>query len=262
MARTALVTGASSGIGKEFAKQLAMQGNDLILVSRSREKLEELSEQLHSLYHVEINVIALDLSQPGAAQQVYNHTEQLGKSVDILINNAGFGLSGAFLNHSAVAYHQQIQLNVMTLVELTHLFLASMVKRGSGSIMNLASLLSFLPFPYCSVYSATKSFVLSFTEALHEEYRHHGIRVLAVCPGPTDTNFFQTAREVETKQKRTASQVVETALRALEMNKSFVIDGGTNYLTALLGRILPRATLAKVLGSAMRKSLKQKPVDR
>jgi hypothetical protein len=259
MARTALITGASSGIGKEFAKQLAMQGNDLILVSRSKLRLEELADELRTLYRVEVNVIALDLSQPGAAQQVFRHTEQLAKSVDLLINNAGFGLSGAFLNHAAEDYRGQIGLNIMTLVELTHLFLTSMVERGSGSVVNLASLLSFLPFPYCSVYSATKSFVLSFTEAIHEEYRHLGIRVLAVCPGPTDTNFFQTAREVETKRKRTTTQVVATALSTLEKNKSFVIDGTSNYMVALLGRFLPRAALAKMLGSAVRKSIERKP---
>ncbi|MFB9329129.1 SDR family NAD(P)-dependent oxidoreductase [Paenibacillus aurantiacus] len=258
MSTTALITGASSGIGEQFAWQLAQKGNDLVLVARSRDKLDQLAAGISAKHGVNTHVIAADLSEPGAAHRLHAETAKLGVTIDLLVNNAGFGLSGEFLNHPVDAYRNQIMLNVNALMEMTHLYLADMAARKSGAIINVASLLSFMPFPYCSVYSGTKAFVLSFTESLWEEYRHRGVRVLALCPGPTDTNFFRTASEVETKSKRTPAQVVSTALRALSSNKGFVIDGANNYFTALLGRVLPRATLAKILGAAMRKSIEQR----
>ncbi|MFC4101967.1 SDR family NAD(P)-dependent oxidoreductase [Paenibacillus xanthanilyticus] len=258
MSTTALITGASSGIGEQFALQLAKRGYDLVLVARSQDKLERLAAEISAQHGVKTHVIAADLSLPGAALRLHTEAAQLGLRIDLLVNNAGFGLSGEFLNHPIDAYREQIMLNVNALMEMTHLFLADMAARRSGAIINVASLLSFMPFPYCSVYSGTKAFVLSFTESLWEEYRHQGVRVLALCPGPTDTNFFRTASEVETKSKRMPAQVVHTALRALSTNKGFVIDGANNYFTALLGRVLPRATLAKILGAAMRKSIEQR----
>ncbi len=254
MKKTVLITGASSGIGEAFAWELASRGNDLLLVARSKDKLDVLAEKLASTYGIEALVISADLSEENGAQRIYAEIQQMGKHVDMIVNNAGFGLSGEFLNHSAEAYRRQIALNVMTVMEMTHLFLPKMIEKGDGAVINIASLLSFFPFPYCSVYSATKAFVLSFTEALWEEYRNQGIRVLAVCPGPTDTDFFKTAREVETSSKRTPKQVVHTALQALEKGRSFVIDGQQNYMMALLARILPRKTVVKLFGSALRKS--------
>lgn len=258
MMKTALITGASSGIGEVFARRFAEQGNHLILVARSEEKLEQLAVQLSRQYSIIVNVIAIDLSTENAALEVYKQVEELGKQVDILINNAGIGLSGDFLKHPPETYRRQVLLNIASVIEMTHLFLPKMVVRGNGTIINLASLLSFFPFPYCAVYSASKAFVLSFTESIREEYHHKEIKVLALCPGPTDTKFFKTAKEVETNNKRTPEQVVHTAMKALKRNKSFVIDGKLNYLNALLGRILPRQTMTKLLGSAMRKSMSSK----
>lgn len=255
MNKTALITGASSGIGEAFARKLAAQGYDLLLVARSRDKLEALGAELNEQHGVAAFAISADLSEEQAPARVVEEVERLGRQVDLLVNNAGFGLSGEFLSHPPERYQQQIALNVGALTELTHLCLPGMVTRGQGSIINVASLLSFFPFPYSSVYSATKAYVLSFSESLWEEYRGRGVRVLAVCPGPTETNFFQTARDIETGNKRTPEQVVDTALRALERGRSFVIDGSQNYMMALLGRLLPRRSIVKLFGSAIRKSM-------
>jgi short-subunit dehydrogenase len=194
MTKTALITGASSGIGEVFARRFADKGNHLILVARSKNKLDQLATELSTKYAVKVHVIAIDLSVESAASEIFKQTEQLGTHVDILVNNAGFGLSGEFLNHPPDIYRQQMMLNMTSVVEMTHYYLPKMVAKGDGTIINLASLLSFFPFPYCSVYSATKAFVLSFTESLWEEYRHKGIKLLALCPGPTDTKFFDTAK--------------------------------------------------------------------
>ncbi|MDD9268833.1 SDR family NAD(P)-dependent oxidoreductase [Paenibacillus sp. GCM10023248] len=258
MTKTALITGASSGIGEVFARQLARQGHRLILVARSKAKLDKLAAELSGTYRIEVDVITADLSEMHAALTIYERTEQLGVHVDLLINNAGSGLSGEFLSHSAEQYLQQIALNITAVVELTHLYLPRMVAKGEGTIINLASLLSFFPFPYCSVYSATKAFVLSFTESLWEEYRHKGIKLLALCPGPTDTPFFDTAKDVETNNKRTPQQVVTTALKALERNKTYVIDGSANKLNAFLSRILSRKAIVTLFGSVIRKSMASK----
>lgn len=165
MTKTALITGASSGIGEVFARQFAEKGKHLILVARSKNKLDQLALELSNTYAINVHVIVIDLSVENAASEVFKQTELLGKHVDILVNNAGFGLSGEFLNHSRDIYRQQIMLNITSIVEMTH-YLPKMVAKGDGTIINLASLLSFFPFPYCSVYSATKAFVLSFTESL------------------------------------------------------------------------------------------------
>lgn len=258
MTKTALITGASSGIGEVFARQLAQQGYQLILVARSKPKLDQLAAELSRTCQIQVDVIAADLSQERAALGIYKQTEQLRAHVDLLINNAGSGLSGEFLSHSSELYHQQIALNITAVVELTHLYLPKMAAKGEGTIINLASLLAFFPFPYCSVYSATKAFVLSFTESLWEEYRHKGIKLLALCPGPTDTKFFDTAKDVETSSKRTPEQVVSTALKALERNKTYVIDGNVNKLNALLGRILSRKAIVTMFGSVIRKSMASK----
>jgi uncharacterized protein len=256
--KTVLVTGASSGIGEAFARKYAELGHRLILVARSQDKLGQLANELIQKHGIPVRVIVMDVSQDGAAQEIYRQTQALGYPVDVLVNNAGFGVSGEFLKHEASTYLEQIKVNISAVVELTHLYLPGMVERGGGTIVNLASLLAFFPFPYCAVYSATKAFVLSFTESLWEEYRDKGIKVLALCPGPTDTNFFKTAQEVETRSKRTAAQVVHTAMKALRQNRSFVIDGGSNYMTALLGRLLPRRNVVQLFGAALRRSMQSK----
>src|SRR6266699_2270977 len=216
--KTALITGASSGIGAAFATRLAAAGTHLMLVARSEEKLRALASQLANQHPIRAEVIVADLSRVGAARTVFEETQQRGLTVDILINNAAFGTFGQFDTLDAEREQQEILLNVATLVDLTHHFLPSMVERRQGAIINVASLAAFQPCPYMAVYGATKAFVLSFSEALWGEYRTKGVRVLALCPGETATEFFQ----------------------ALEQGRSSVVSGKRNALMANASRFVPR----------------------
>ena len=190
MKQTALITGASNGIGLELARIHAKRGGDLVLVARSQDKLNQLADELHAQYHdIQITVIAQDLAMPHAAQSVFAQTEQLGIQVDILINNAGFGGHGRFFERELAKEQQMIQLNITTLTELTHLYLQGMVARRSGKILNVSSTASFMPGPLQAVYYATKAYVTSFSQAVAEEVREFGISVTALCPGAVATDF-------------------------------------------------------------------------
>jgi short-subunit dehydrogenase len=238
--KTALVTGASSGIGAAFARALAARGCRLVLVARSKDKLEAVAAALP----VETEVLAADLSQPGV-------TLRPRSSVDILINNAGVGAYGRF--EETPDPSAQIQLNCASLVRLTQAFLPPMLERKSGVIINVASTAAFQPVPYMAVYGATKAFVLSFSEALWAETRGRGVEVLALCPGATETEFFATAGEgaaVGSREK--PERVVARALRAVEAGRSYVISGRKNYLLAHTSRLLPRATSARLTERVMR----------
>lgn len=252
--KTALITGASSGIGATFARTLAARGMNVILVARSEEKLHALANEVAEQFHVRAEVIALDLGCEGAAQEVYAEVQRRGLSVDMLINNAGFATHGHFETLDAARDHDEIMLNVTALVDLTHAFIPSMVSRREGAIINLASTAGMQPLPYMAVYGATKAFVISFSVALTQEYRRRGIRVLALCPGATATNFFNVVgtEDAAVGQKRTPQQVVTTALRALERGQSIVVDGRTNTLLALLTRLTPISFSARVAGFTMR----------
>jgi short-subunit dehydrogenase len=251
--KTALVTGASSGIGEAFAHDLAKRGFDIVLVARSEEKLNNLAHKLREQVRVEI--IKQDLSEEYAAKRVKEKINEMGLEIDFLVNNAGFGTSGEFLSNSMEVDHQQVMVNVASVLDLTHVFLPKMVERGHGTIINLASLISFAPMPYMSVYGATKAFVLAFSQTLAEEYRDKGIRVLALCPGPTETKFFEVAGSNANKgmKMRTSPQVVETAFQALSRGKSVVIDGLSNTTIAQLPRLMSRSLMMRVGGRAMRK---------
>ncbi len=251
---TALITGASSGIGEAFAWELAARKMNLILVARSRAKLEQLASELQAQYKIQTEVIVQDLTAPGAASAVYEAIAQKNLSVELLINNAGFGDYGAFSDRPLTRQSEMIQLNITALVELTHLFLPQMQQRRSGSIVNIASIAAFQPMPYLSVYAATKAFVLSFSEALWAENRPYGVRVLAVCPGATETNFFKVA-EFPSSENRTSAQqlasteqVVREALAALENNQPNVITGGfANQVIVNLHRFLPRESIVNLI---------------
>lgn len=258
MSKTALITGASSGIGSVFARELAQKGYDVVLAARTEQKLQELAQELARSYSVKAYVVPIDLSKEFASRQLLQQITALGLTIDLLINNAGFGTSGEFLNNEADRDHQQVMLNVTAVVDLTHTFLPGMVERGAGGIINLGSIVSFQPNPYMAVYGATKAFVLSFSQALWAEYRNKGIKVVALCPGPTETNFFKVAGEVQMSSMRSPQQAVRTALRALDKNKSFVVDGFQNSLIPLLGRLLSRRRVTLITGSVLRKSLKKK----
>jgi len=251
--KTALITGASSGIGATFARTLAAQGTHLILVARSEEKLRDLATTLATLHNIRAEVLTADLSRSEAGQELFAATELLDLPVDILINNAGFATYGSFDSLSAEQEQQEIMLNVAAVVDLTHRFLPAMLARRSGSIINIASTAAFQPVPYMAVYGASKAFVLSFSEALWAEYRSKGIRVLALCPGPTSTNFFNAVgtEDAGLGSKETPEKVVQVALQALERGRPSVISGRQNALMANSVRFAPRGMVARMGAGAM-----------
>ncbi|PZD70878.1 putative oxidoreductase [Acaryochloris thomasi RCC1774] len=254
---TALITGASSGIGEAFAEELAQRGMDVVIVARSKDKLEQLAERLRSQHSIQAEVIVQDLTTPEAATAVYKAVETLGWPIDLLINNAGFGDYGVFCDRPRQKQLDMIQLNISALVDLTHQFLPRMIERQSGSMINVASIAAFQPLPYLSVYAATKAFVLSFSEALWEENRKHNISILAVCPGPTESQFFEAAEFPSAlaggSQKATpAEEVVKEALQALAEKQSNVVTGGiSNWLISNVPRLWPRQSLVKGVAKVM-----------
>ena len=250
---TALVTGASGGIGKSFAEKIAARKTNLIIVARSEDKLNALAQQLQQEYNIQVEVIVKDLTEPSAPQEVFDTVQAKGLTVDILINNAGFGDYGEFTKTDCDRQIEMIQLNNIALVALTHKFLPQMRERGSGSIINIASIAAYQPLPYISVYAATKAFVRSFSEALWAENRQYGVKVLVVSPGPTETNFFNEAKfppalAKNAKSMSTPEEVVEEAFKALEDGNAAVVVGGlaSKFITGI-SSIMPRETLLNVL---------------
>lgn len=248
---TALITGASAGIGAAFAQELATRQTNLVLVARSELKLQQLAQQLQEQYKIKVDIIVQDLTQPKAAQSVFDIVTAKGLTIDLLINNAGFGEYGAFADLDGERQINMLQLNILALVDLTHQFLPGMRQRSAGGIINMSSVAAFQPMPYFSVYAASKAFVLSFSEALWAENRSYGVHVLAVCPGPTETNFFQEAAfpsalvNVAAANYTPTAVVVREALKALEKKHPSIIPGNIgNQLLANLHRFLPREALA------------------
>lgn len=248
-----LITGGSAGLGAEYARAFAARGDDLVLVARRQDALEALAAELRSAHHVTVTVLARDLAVPGAGAELVSATDAAGITVDALINNAGFGTHGDLVDADPQRLADEIQLNCATLVDLTARYLPGMRSRGRGTIVNIASTAGFQPVPHMAVYGATKAFVLSFSEALWAEEKPHGIRVLAVCPGATDTEFFDIAGEsAALGKKRSARQVVERTLRELDGGKPSFVDGLSNAVTAhLLTRLVPRRLLITVTGRLM-----------
>ncbi len=245
---TILVTGASSGIGEAFARNLAMKGANLILAARSEDKLARIADELREKYRVSVHVFPVDLILPNAPQQLFERIKAGGLTVDVLVNNAGFGKWAHFLGESLDTYDQMLSLNIDALVKLTYLCVPDMLARGKGGVINVASTAAFQPAPYIAVYSASKAFVLSFTEALAGEYREHGIRFLALCPGVTDTNFNAIANTNTAGMSSAAPEdVAEAGLSAFMKGKSYHVHGLANYLTSLLPRVLPRAVVIKIV---------------
>lgn len=252
--KTALITGASSGIGEVFARALAGRGMNLLLVARSEDKLNALAGELGRQHGIRAEVIAADLSDTTSPEHIYAETQKRGLNVDLLVNNAGFATHGAFEATSGERQHEEIMVNVTALVDLTHLFLSAMLARGDGGVINVASTAGFLPLPYMAVYGATKAFVLSFSEALWGEYQHRGVRVLALCPGATDTAFFEVVGTNQASVGRRASPqaVVEAGLRAFEQGRLNTIPGAMNVVTANLPRILPRRSIVGIIANMYR----------
>ena len=244
-----LITGASAGLGVEFARQCAARGEALVLVARRRDRLEAVAAEVGGNAHI----FVADLAKAGAASSLIAEIEAEGLSVGTLINNAGFGLAGKFMSHSLERQSEMIDLNVRTQIELCHLVLPAMRARGQGAICNLASTAAFQPGPNMAVYYATKAFVLSFTEALHHELKGSGIKVSALCPGPTATEFGSVAgTKISSAFDRItadAASVVRAGLEGLDRNKAVVIPGWTNKTTANISRFLPRAAMRRIVGS-------------
>jgi len=257
--RTALITGASSGIGEAFARALAEKGSDLVLVARSEDKLQSLAKELSRLHSTRVEVVAIDLSRDGAAQKVKAAVDALGLHVDLLINNAGFGTVGAFHKQEHGRERQEVLLNAAAVVDMVHAFLPPMLERGRGGIVNVASMAAFQPMPYMAVYAATKAFVLSFTEGLRGEVRGKGIKVLCVCPGPVDTPFFEATGSAKLRSSvprpamMTVDRVIAESLRALGRGQGVVVPGYANKLVTMTTKFVPRAVLAAVTAGVLGK---------
>jgi len=257
---TTLITGASSGIGEVFARKIAARGRNVLLVARSEDKLITLCNELGRSNSIRAQYVALDLSQPESAARLFEEVGKRALSVDMLINNAGFGSMGEFSKLDLAWELNMIDLNIKSLVELTHRFLAPMLERKEGTIINVASTAGFQPVPFMATYAATKAFVLSFSEGLWEENRPHGIHIMALCPGVTDTNFFEAARghKPPARVSQTPEEVVETALRGLGRGKSHVISGWTNFLMVESERLAPRSLVTRLAGRMMRSQQESK----
>ncbi|MEC4883073.1 MAG: SDR family oxidoreductase [Scytonema sp. PMC 1070.18] len=250
---TALITGASGGIGKAFAEELAKQNINLVLVARSEEKLNLLAKHLQEKHNIQVEIIIQDLTKPGSTDAVFDAVTAKGLTIDMLINNAGFGDYGDFAERDGERQINMVQLNIMTLVDLTHKFIQGMRERRSGSVINISSLSAFQPIPYLSVYSASKAFILHFSQALWAENRQYGVRVLVVCPGPVETNFFVEAQippalAGRTNKISTSDEVVRETLKALERGESTVVIGGfATHFISNASRFVPRKTLLSLL---------------
>ncbi len=250
MKKVALVTGASAGLGVEFARQLSKRGHRLVLVARRKERLEELAKELGNA-----RAVAIDLSKSNAVAKLMADVEENGETVDLLVNNAGFGLIGRFAELDAKRERQMIDLNVGTLTDLCRAVAPAMIRRKSGAILNVASTAAFQAGPGMGVYFATKAFVLSLSEALHEELKPHGVRVSCLCPGPTRTEFGDVAglkgdlAKAFEKLAMDAATVVRLGLDGLDRNRAIVITGKINKLGAVGTRFLPRSVIRKIAGA-------------
>ena len=252
---TALVTGASSGIGETFARELAKKGHDLVLVARSLDKLKRLGNELSATYQIKTEVIERDLTEASAGQKVFDAVEAKGMIVDLLVNNAGFGDYGAFGDRPLDKQIAMVQLNIAAVVELTGLFLPLMQQRQNGAIINVSSIAGFQPVPYMSVYAASKAFVLNFSEALWAENKNKGVNILVSCPGPTESEFYKRAdfpddaTGLNSTTMASAEKVVAETLQALEKKQSTVVAGGfANQIIANLPRLVPRDLLVSMVG--------------
>jgi short-subunit dehydrogenase len=253
--QTALVTGASTGIGAVFAQELAARGAHLILVARRGDALKAMAEEITEGHGVRVDVLPADLAEPGAGEKLAGRVAELGRAVDVLVNNAGFATHGDVAAADPARLGDQVQLNCAAVVDLTARFLPAMTARGSGAIINVASTAAFQPVAHMAVYAATKAFVLSFTEALWGETRATGVEVLAISPGATDTPFFDTAGDdAALGARRRPEDVVATTLRALAKGRPSVVDGAANAVLATLGRFLPRRAAIHIAERAVRPS--------
>ncbi len=263
--KVSLITGASGGIGEAFARRLAAEKHNLVLVARSEDKLHQLCDELMLKHQITAHYVAVDLIDFEADKRLFEETERHGMQVEWLINNAGFGSMGDFAKLDLERELDMIGLNIMALVALTHRYLQRMREEKKGLIINVASTASFQPVPYFATYAATKAFVRSFSEAIAEENRTYGINVMALCPGPTETGFFEAAdinkdvkNQMMQKGMQTPEEVVETAMNAIKNGKTQVISGWLNYFIARSVNIIPDSLITKAVGSQLRPKFQDK----
>ena len=246
--KVAVVTGASAGLGVEFARQLSKRGHRLVLAARRKDRLEELARELGNA-----RAVSVDLSEEGAGDRLVADVAAAGEQIDVLINNAGYGLIGPFAQLDAARQRQMIELNVTSLTDLCRAVAPGMIERKSGAILNVASTAAFQPGPKMAVYFATKAYVLSLSEALHEELKPHGITVTCLCPGPTKTEFGDVAgfggNGMFDKLAMEAGPVVEAGLNGLDRNKAVVVPGLVNKASANSSRFVPRSIVRKIAGA-------------
>ena len=248
---TALITGASNGIGLELARFHASKGGDLVLVARNKSKLDEIKTELEKKYNISVYTIGKDLSVAKSAQEVYDQTTKQNIQIDYLINNAGFGDFGMFAESDLDKQLQMISVNITALTALTHLYLPGMIKKGSGKILNVASTAAFQPGPTMAVYYATKAYVLHFSEAIANELKGSGVTVTALCPGATESGFQSAAdmhesKLVKGKKLPSAKEVALYGYKAMMNNRTVAIHGIMNYLMANSVRFAPRGMIVKV----------------
>lgn len=250
--KTALITGASKGLGKEFAKIHAANGDNLVLVARSQDELLLLKKELEAQYTtISVDVIIRDLTAPNSVLEVYNEIKEENIQIDYLINNAGFGEYGFFVDGSWDRFEKMIDLNMKSLSHFCHLFLQDMIARKQGKIMNISSTAAFQSGPMMAVYFASKSYVLNFSEALNNEVKDSGVSVTAFCPGPTETYFMEDSKMKETKAIRnmklpTAHTVALSGYKAMMNEKTVKIHGSVNNAVAFIIRLVPRKWVVAV----------------
>lgn len=253
----ALVTGASSGIGRAFATLLASRNHDLVLVARTEPRLKELADELSATHGVRAEVLVADLAEDDDLARVEARVARTEDHLDLLVNNAGFGSGGRFIDLPLAGEDGQIRLNVLALMRLTHAALPAMVERGRGGVINVSSIGSLQPTPGFATYGATKAFVTSFSEALHEELRGTGVRVMAVCPGLTRTEFHQRAQLGEVAAPGFAwmspEDVAKSALAAYERGRALSVPGAANLAVACLTRLFPRVAVRRLSGLATKR---------
>jgi short-subunit dehydrogenase len=252
MNETVLITGASSGIGLELAKCFAADKSNLVLIARNQGAMEALAAGLRREHKIEVLVMAADLAMPESPQTIFDELKGRGVTVDVLVNNAGFGLHGSFVDLPLARQLEIVQVNIAALVALTGLFLPDMVQRKRGGVLNVGSVAGFLPGPYMAIYYASKAFVQSFSEALFEELRGTGVSVTSLCPGPTETNFSQVARSYQAREmqaaKMSAAEVAVAGHRGFREGRCVVVPGAKNRVLVNLTKFVPRSTIRKGVG--------------
>lgn len=249
----ALITGTSAGIGVALAEELAAGGTNLVLTARRKDRLEALAQRLACSHKIETQVVPADLTDPAAPEKIFSFTRDKEIEIDLLINNAGFGKYGEFHSVAKERLVEMVQVNCSAVVHLTHLFVQGMVARRRGDILILASTASFQAVPYISTYAAAKAFDLLFAEGLAEELKPYGIRVCALCPGSTESEFHVVAGQDKfIHRAETAQKVARTGLRALAAGKSYVISGLGNYFGAHGERLVPRRFVTRTAARMFR----------